>query len=261
MNCSKLSLIAVFCILACIVCPVFTLSAQEVRFHGSSTVTVMVMDPAKEAIAKATGLQVVVVGNGTENGLDDLIKGRCSAAMASEELAEAVANLKKVQPDLSIPSNLQAHVITHDVIAVIVHPKNPVTKLSKDQVKGLMTGSIQNWKEVGSMDSPVTIVTSNPGSGTRKTFQKMAMDDAKYSKEAIEAARTDEELKLVSEYPEAIGSVSAGMAKIAEAAGKVKIVDTPQFGRPLLIATIGEPSPSVKKVIDFLKGDGQKLFK
>jgi phosphate transport system substrate-binding protein len=256
-----LSLIAVFCILACIACPVFTLSAQEVRFHGSSTVTVRVMEPAKDAVAKATGIQVVIVGNGTENGLDDLIKGRCSAAMASEELPEAVKNLKKAQPGISVPPNLQAHIITTDIIAVVVHPKNPVSKLSKDQVKGLMTGSMQSWKEVGWTDSPVTIVTSNPGSGTRKVFQKMAMDDAKYSKEAIEAASTDEELKLVSEYPEAIGSVSVGMAKSAAAAGKVKIVETPEFGRPLLIVTIGEPTPSVKKVIDFLKGDGQKFIK
>lgn len=109
--------------------------AQEVRFHGSSTVTKRVMEPAKEAIAKATGINVTIVGNGTENGLEDLFKGRCNASMASETLPEAIDNLKKVNKDVQVPSDLQGHTITSDIIAVIVNPKNSITKPSNSKAK------------------------------------------------------------------------------------------------------------------------------
>ena len=81
-----------------------TVRAAEVRFHGSSTVTKQAMTPGKEAAQAATGLTLVVVGNGTENGLDDLLKGRCDAAMASEPLPDAIANLKKANPAVQVPA-------------------------------------------------------------------------------------------------------------------------------------------------------------
>ncbi len=233
----------------------------EVRFHGSSTVTNQAMTPGKEAAQAATGLTIVVVGNGTENGLDDLLKGRCDAAMASEPLPDAIANLKKANPAVQVPADIQDHVISKDVIVVIANPSNPVTKLTKEQVKGLMTGTIKSWKDVGGTQPQVAIVTSNPGSGTRAVFQKLAMDGQNYDKDVIEAPTTDGEIKLVSEIPEAIGAISAGMASRAAKEGKIKVVETPEFSRPLLFVTIGNPKPSVQKVIDFFKGDGQKFIK
>ena len=238
-----------------------TVQAAEVRFHGSSTVTAQVMNPGKDAAQAATGIKITVVGNGTENGLDDLLKGRCDAAMASEPLPDAIVNLKKMNPNAQVPADLQAHVLAQDAITVIVNPASPVTKLTKEQVKGLMTGKIKSWKDVGGTQPQVTIVTSNPGSGTRKVFQKLAMDDQAYDKDAIEGAATDDEIKLVSEIPEAIGAIGAGMASAAAKAGKVKTVETPDFSRPLLFVTVGNPKPEVQKIIDFFKGEGKKLIK
>jgi phosphate transport system substrate-binding protein len=43
---------------------------------------------------------------------------------------------------------LRATKIALDGIAVIVNNKNPVTNLSKDQVKGIFTGAMINWSDV-----------------------------------------------------------------------------------------------------------------
>lgn len=234
--------------------------AETVRLHGSTTCQKRIFEPGREALKKATGIDIELVGNGTGNGLEDLIAGKADASMASEELADAVASMKAATGK-EPPADLVSNVITSDVIKVIVHPSNPVSKLSKEQLKGLHTGSIDNWKGVGGPDQPVIVVTSHAGSATRKVFQKSMMDNAKYVDGAIEVKTTREEIDNVAQLPEAIGAVSLGFINLPGNREKVKIVDTPEISRPLMLITRGTPSPAVQKIIDFFSGEGKKYIK
>ncbi|KAF0217278.1 MAG: phosphate transport system substrate-binding [Geobacteraceae bacterium] len=234
--------------------------AETVKLHGSTTVQKRIMEPGKEALKKAAGIDLVLVGNGTGNGLEDLVSGKCDASMASEELADAVASMKDASGK-EAAADLVPHVITTDVIKVIVHPSNTVTKLSKEQLKGLHNGSIANWKEVGGPDQGVIVITSHLGSATRKVFQKTVMDGAKYVDGAIEVETTRKEIDNVSQFPEAIGAVSMGFINLPGNREKVKIVETQEISRPLMLITKGEASPGVKKVVDFFKGEGKKHIK
>lgn len=234
--------------------------AETVKLHGSTTVQKRIMEPGKDALKKATGIDLELVGNGTGNGLEDLVNGKCDASMASEELADAVDSMKKATGK-DAPAGLKANVITSDVIKVIVNPSNPVTKLSKEQLKGLHTGTVENWKAVGGGDSPVIVVTSHLGSATRKVFQKVIMDNEKYVDGAIEVKTTREEIDNVGQLPEAIGAVSMGFINLPGNKEKVKIVETQEVSRPLMLITNGEPSPKVKKVLDFFVGEGKKYIK
>ncbi|CAG0975750.1 Phosphate-binding protein PstS 1 [Geobacteraceae bacterium] len=234
--------------------------AETVKLHGSTTVQKRVMEPGKDALKKATGIDLELVGNGTGNGLEDLVNGKCDASMASEELADAVDSMKKATGK-DAPASLKPNVITSDVIKVIIHPSNPVTKLSKEQLKGLHTGAVENWKDAGGADSPVIVVTSHLGSATRKVFQKVIMDNEKYVDGAIEVKTTREEIDNVGQLPEAIGAVSMGFINLPGNKEKVKIVETQEISRPLMLITNGEPSPKVKKVLDFFTGEGKKYIK
>jgi len=51
-------------------------SEEVVRLNGSTTVQKRIMEPGKEALEKATGIKLVLTGNGTGSGLEDLVKGR-----------------------------------------------------------------------------------------------------------------------------------------------------------------------------------------
>lgn len=234
--------------------------AETVRLHGSTTVQKRIMEPGKDALKKATGIDVEMLGNGTGNGLEDLVAGKCDASMASEELADAVESMKSASGKAA-SGDLKPHVITSDVIKVIVNPANPVKKLNKEQLKGLHTGKIENWKDVGGADSPVIVVTSHLGSATRKVFQKAIMDNEKYVEGAIEVKTTREEVDNVGQLPEAIGAVSNGFVNLPGNKEKVKIVETQEISRPLMLITKGDPSPAVKKVLDFFRGEGKKYIK
>jgi phosphate transport system substrate-binding protein len=234
--------------------------AETVRLHGSTTVQKRIMEPGKDALKKATGIDLVLVGNGTGNGLEDLVAGKCDAAMASEELVDAVASMKDASGKAAT-GDLKPHVITNDVIKVIVNPSNSVTKLDKEQLKGLHNGSIDNWKKVGGPDLPVIVITSHLGSATRKVFQKTIMDGTKYVDGALEVETTRKEIEDVGQFPEGIGAVSMGFINLPGNKEKVKIVETPVISRPLMLITKGEASPGVKKIVDFFTGEGKKFIK
>jgi phosphate transport system substrate-binding protein len=235
-------------------------AGETVRIHGSTTVQKRVLEPGKDALEKATGITLVLVGNGTGSGLADLVDGKCDASGASEELADAISSMKAAA-NKEAPAGLKGNHITSDVIKVIVNKKNPVEKLSKEQLKGLHTGKIANWKEVGGPDLPVIVVTSHAGSATKKVFQKAVMDNEPYVAGAVEVETTRKEVENVDLFPEGIGAVSMGFVNLPEYKGKVKVVETQEIGRPLMLITKGEPSANVKKVIDFFTGEGKKYIK
>lgn len=234
--------------------------AETVRLHGSTTCQKRIFEPGKEALKKATGIDLVMVGNGTGNGLEDLVAGKADAAMASEELADAIASMKDASGKAAT-GDLKPNVITDDVIKVIVNPTNTVSKLDKEQLKGLHNGTIDNWKKVGGPDLPVIVITSHLGSATRKVFQKIIMDGTKYVDGALEVETTRKEIEDVGQFPEGIGAVSMGFINLPGNKEKVKIVETPQISRPLMLITKGDPSPAVKKIVDFFKGEGKKYIK
>jgi len=210
------------------------------------------MSKIKEPFEKATGIQLSLLANGSGAGAKDLVAGQCDASMASESLTD----LKKAVPELNSVQDLREHLLANDSITVIVNKQNPISKLTKDQLKGLNTGKIKNWKEVGGMDADVIPVTSVKGSGTRSTFEKQIMDGEPYVTDVVEAASTIDEVKQVATMKEAIGAVSSSFVN-----DTVKAVDSPAIGRPLIFVTKGEPTPAVKKLIDFIRTEGPNYYK
>ena len=82
------------------------------------------------------------------------------------------------------------------------------------------------------------------------------MDGEPYVTDVVEAASTIDEVKQVATMKEAIGAVSSSFVN-----DTVKAVDSPAIGRPLIFVTKGEPTPAVKKLIDFIRTEGPNYYK
>ncbi|RNC70417.1 MAG: phosphate ABC transporter substrate-binding protein [Desulfuromonadales bacterium] len=243
----KLLMLCTICSLAA----VGTAGAETVHLCGSSTVTKKVISKIQEPFKQATGIELAVNPNGSGNGAKDLLAGSCDASMASESLKE----LQQTVPGLAAP-DVKGHVVAEDEIKVFVNKANAVSKLTREQVKGLHTGKIKNWKEVGGADADVVVVTSHKGSGNRSAFMTIAMDGEPYSADAVETATDVAELKEVATMKEAISAI--GEAFINDT---IKVVETPKIARKLLIITKGEPKSGVTKLLTFIESDGKKHIK
>ena len=113
---------------------------------------------------------------GTAYGLGALMGGYCDIAGASrlptkEELE--VAQYRNVE--------FNDYVIGAYAVAVVVNAANTVTNLTREQVRDIFTGTIQNWKDVGGPDAPVHLYIRDPMSGTYMGFKELAMENKPYT--------------------------------------------------------------------------------
>lgn len=249
--------------LVLLVLAVSTAIAADVALWGSTTCQKRFLEPGAKALKEATGIDTRVFGVGSGKGLLALLDGKTNVAITSNDLAGTISSAQKVlrkegKPETKIPDNLKFHEITTDVIVPIVNKGNPVESLTWEQLSGLNTGKVTNWKEVGGPDLPVQVVTSHAGSSTKAVFQELVMKKANYAPNAIEVNSTRLEINEVSKAGGGIGAVSAGFFNLNP--GKTKTVQTATISRPLALITIGAPAPEVQKIIDFFRSPEGKKF-
>jgi phosphate transport system substrate-binding protein len=140
-------------------------AAADIKVHGATTVTFGLMKPNKEAIEKKAGVGLAILPSSTTRGLTDLAQGRADIAMLAEPLETAADSVNKKQPGTVKADELVGKHVGNAYVEFIVHPSNPVKKLSKEQLAGLFSGKIKNWSEIGGANQPVLLVgepTSSP---------------------------------------------------------------------------------------------------
>lgn len=199
-----------------------------------------------------------MLGVGTGKGMQMLFDGKVAVAAISDELADAVTAAKKAGAG-SAPANLKMTTILKEQLVPIVHPDNKVTELSKDQLKSIFTGKTTNWKEVGGADLPIIVVAPVAGSGTRGVIDRQVLAGNAFVASVKEMRTSAGEVAEVAREKGAIGYVGSGTAEGAK--GKVREAKGPDVHRPLAFVTVGDPSPDVKKFLEFLQTpDAKKLF-
>jgi phosphate transport system substrate-binding protein len=231
-----------------------TAAADTVKMTGASTVLNVVITPTKAAVEKSTGHTLAIIGSGTGKGLVDLVDGASDIAMVSEPMdiaveAAAVAG-KKVDAKA-----IQFFELRKDEIVFVVHPSNPVGKLTWDQIRDIHTGKIANWKDVGGKDQAIVVYSDSTTGGTRAMVKKVVMGGAEYGP-AVKAQTS------VKRAAEMVGGDEAGITGVGKGfvdAAKNKTVDTKRLERPLALATLGAPKPAAKAVIEAFAKEAKAL--
>ncbi|MDR1464208.1 MAG: substrate-binding domain-containing protein [Oscillospiraceae bacterium] len=62
-----------------------------------------------------------------------------------------------------------------DALVLITHKNNPVESLTQDQVIGIFSGRIRNWKEVGGPDQAIQAYQREPDSGSQTGMEELVM--------------------------------------------------------------------------------------
>ncbi|MDA8241502.1 MAG: substrate-binding domain-containing protein [Nitrospiraceae bacterium] len=231
-------------------------SADEIKVGAGAAPVSNVLEPVKEHFEKASGTKLVIIASGPKIALSDLEKGAVDAAAAGLSFDDWMALMKKDGTEVKDPSSLHQFTIGKDKIIIIVHKDNPVAKLSKEQLKGIFTGRITNWQEVGGKNMPIIVVWGKLIPGTNSMFEEHMLDGEKVATEVLDATTATDVRQNVAANPEAIG---IGPMTIVDET--VKSPETPEVSRPIILVTKGSPSPSVQKLINFIQGEGQKYIK
>jgi phosphate transport system substrate-binding protein len=111
--------------------------------------------------------------------------------------------------DIDSPqSRLWAAPIGQDALTMIVHPSNPVTNLTTEQLRALYQGQLERWDSVGGDARTVRVITRDAGSGLRAEFQMLVMGERETTP-AAQVVPTDSAMaETVAAQSGAIGYVS-----------------------------------------------------
>ena len=228
--------------------------ADTVKITGASTVLNVVINPTKAAVEKNTGHSLAIIGSGTGKGLVDLFEGTSDIAMVSEPM-DIAADAAAVAGKQIDAGKVKFFELRKDEIVFVVHPSNPVGKLSWEQIRDIHTGKISNWKQVGGKDQPIVVYSDSTTGGTRAMVKKIVLGGAEYGP-AVKAQTS------VKRAAEMVGGDEAGITGVGKGfvdGAKNKIVDTKKIERPLALVTLGEPKPAAKAVIDAFAKEAKGL--
>jgi phosphate transport system substrate-binding protein len=238
----------------------FTLStatAEEILLSTGSGPLDSIINPVKNAFEKETGIRLNILFGSATLAFKQLYKGVSEVGIIGTSFEDVISILVKEGFEVKDPASFRHVTLGRGMVRTVVNKNNPVSKLSKEQLKGIYTGIITNWKEVGGNDAQIMVVISTLNPATTGTFRKTILDNAPYTKEVLELGHMDELRGAVEENSEAIAFGTSAMLSDG-----VKQVDTPDVFRPVTLITKGEPSVKVQKFIDFVvKGPGRKLVK
>jgi phosphate transport system substrate-binding protein len=223
---------------------------------GSTTVQPVAEKLAEAFKAKNPDVTIVIQGGGSSVGIKSCNDGTVDIGAASRELKADEPNLVK-------------HLLARDGIAIITHPSNTVTGLTKQQVKDIFSGKIKKWSEVGGENKDIIVIAREEGSGTRAAFEEMVMGKDLIRTDAILQPSNGAVRTAVSSTPQSIGFISFGYldssVKSLAVDGVAGTVENAKNGtypivRPLYFLTKQQPTGLVKDFIDFCLGtEGQKI--
>lgn len=232
-----------------------TALAEEVKIGGGAAPTENVLNRIKDPMANAIGVTMKITANGPEQALKDLDAGLIDIATAGLSFADWMDMMDKANYPIADKSIYKNRVIGKDIIKVLTNKDVTVKSLSKEQLAAIFTGKAKNWSEVGGPSLPIVVVTGTKIPGTLKVFQKQVLDGAEFTKDAVESTDAAEMQKKVASTS---GAVCIGpMAKVD---ATVNAPEIPEVGRPITAITKGEPTGGVKKLLDYIRGEGQQFI-
>jgi len=194
-----LIIFSLFLFISCIYQP--QIKTKYIRIQGSDTMYILALNWAEEYMKKNPDISVYVEGGGSTRGFQTLIEAKIDICSSSRPmLPYEVRQLAKKHQRLGI-----AHLVAKDALSIYLHPSNPIKNLSREHLKDIFTGKIDNWKKIGGKNQSILVLTRSPNSGTYSYFKEHVLQGEEYSDKSEIFYSTQTVVDQVFENENAIG--------------------------------------------------------
>ncbi|MDD5116661.1 MAG: phosphate ABC transporter substrate-binding protein [Candidatus Omnitrophica bacterium] len=248
----------------------------SIQIKGSDTMVNLAQAWAEKYMEENPADFIAVTGGGSGTGLSSLISGSCDIAMSSRNIKEKEISLAKQRG--VVPFEIK---VALDGLAVVVSPLNPVDRLTVDQLAGIFTGRITNWKEVGGKDEKIVVLSREVNSGTHVYFKEHVLrgnninSREEFTPNALMLSSSQAIADEIAVNPSAIGYY--GMGYISDKQKAVAVADDEKaayvepnienvisgkypISRPLFFYTNGQPQRLTREFVDYaLSKEGQDI--
>lgn len=247
-------------VLLCQLVPVAAAADGLLRYAGATTLQRFFMPEAAQIFQGKSGVRIQIEGGNTDPGLRALLAGSVDMAGIGRHLTAA----EKKQ-------GLVEHFLGWDMLVILVQRTNPLESLTLAQLRGIFSGEISNWQEVGGRDEPIVVVTSPKGSGMRTAVQELILGGKSFTATEVVSGVVGQADQQVAIFPAAITVISLSMVDqlqvkslsvegVAPTAANVSAGRYPLV-KPLALVTYGTPTGELGRFIDFaLSAQGQSVL-
>lgn len=112
--------------------------------------------------------------NRTTQSFRNLMNGECDILIVGEPKAEVFSEMEKAG------FRYDMETIATDALIFVVNEANPIDNLTTEQVRGIYSGEITNWSEVGGNDQKIEAFQRNEGAGSQALMTKLIMGDTPF---------------------------------------------------------------------------------
>ena len=249
----------------------FSLPEETITVKGSDTLVILSQRWAEVFMKSNAGVAVQVTGGGSGTGIAALLNGSTDICNASRPMKQSeIEKLKEKYGSTGVEIK-----VAIDGLSVYVNKANKkVNDLTLAQIKGIYTGAIRNWKEVGGADAQIIMYGRENSSGTYVYFKEHVLENKDFSSDVQSMPGTAAVVNAVSKDKNAIGFGGAAYAKGIKDLAVKKDPDSKAFlpnkkniesgeypiSRFLYMYTRKKPEGSIKKFIDWaLSKKGQSI--
>ena len=160
--------------------------------------------------------------------------------------------------------------------AVVVNAANPVTNLSKEQLRQIYTGEVTSWLDLGGTEPTIRAYIREPNAATRQTFEAFIFGGSNpvFGRNVIQQTEVEAMFTAVNSFRGAIGIASTGSRTGSDRRVKIIKIDgvaatqeniasgAYKIVRPLALiySNAAEPKPAIRAFFEFVKSaEGQRI--
>lgn len=224
-----------------------------------------VQEVAKAFEAK-TGTRVDIQGGGATKGIRDVAAG-------TADLGGSCRNKFPRHPE---ERGAKMIPVGWDALVVIVHPSNPMSDITLEQLRALYRGEFDNWKQLGGMDRPLSLyVRTGKISGVGHSIRRLVFGDTEQEftdrAEIFPSSGPLEE--ALENNPNAVGITGISSArkrdlKILAVEGVQPTYENVKSGKYLMYRRLylavnrSNKDPNVQEFVNFtLSEEGKKILR
>lgn len=231
----------------------------KVTINGSTALLPLTLQAAKEFQKLHPKVKIAASGKGSVTGPQAVKKGIADIGACDWDASTDVPGFKAFEGQV-------ANKVAVIPFATIVNKSVGVDNLTTEQLKGIYSGQITNWKEVGGDNKDIVVITRAFGSGTRVNYQAKALDGGdivKKEKNYKEVGSSGDMKTAVATTPNAIGYidlvyVTGGDIKAVKFNGVAPTTDNVINGSYKIWSygyymTKGQPTGATKAFIEYVQ--------
>jgi phosphate transport system substrate-binding protein len=178
-----------------------TADAGNITVKGSDTLVILAQKWAEAYMRENPETKIQVNGGGSGIGFAALQNkttdiANASRKMKSKEMEAFVREFGRRPVEYKVAL---------DGLSIYVNEDNPVDELSLAQIEQIYTGKINNWKELGGKEAPITIFSRENSSGTYEFFKEHVLQGKDFAANAQTLQGTAQVIQNVAKEKNGIG--------------------------------------------------------